>query len=323
MSAHESNSAFQISIRAAKRFGILIVLFLFAAWLASGVFTVGQNELGLVEYFGAAQKHALQPGIHYALPAPFARVHIIPVLEMKRATISYSGKDTSAQAFIKDGGLGAYCISGDNNILNIEFVIQYRIVDPFQYTFNAMDHDNILEHVAGRALIRTIAHLPVDDVLTFGKQQIETQIQHRINDQVDELGCGIEVSFIELVDVSPPRLVQYYFDDVINAHIDKERLINEAESYRNTILLEARGNSQRMVQEAVSYKARVTTEAQGESQRFLKQQEAFSQAPTANQYQQWQEIITGLFPQFERVVIMNTDQGTPAATLRLPVRNEW
>lgn len=214
-------------------------------------------------------------------------------------------------------GLEPYCISGDNNIMNISFVIQYRISDPARYLFVAEQPEDILHDVACSAMVHTLTRMPVDLILTTGKSEIESNVRHAIGERLGCLNYGVGVTYVELMDVSPPAKVQEQFDDVVNAKIDRERLINEAESYRNSRIPDANGNARRTIEQAWAYRGKVTAEAEGDARRFLGQLAAYRGAEARTRKRLWLEFVAECLPKMERSYVLSSEDGRPPVRLRI------
>jgi membrane protease subunit HflK len=183
---------------------------------------------------------------------------------------SLSGARSMARVFAGMTGLDSYCITGDNNLTNVRCVIQYTITDPRNYLFRSTDQDIMLRSMACSTIIHCIATMPIDETLTRGKQEIARFIAQKLQQRLTDSQCGLSVSFVELSDIKPPDRVEQAFSDVVKADMDRRKMINEAESYRNETLPDAQARASRIVQEAEAYKKSVVLTAQGETQRFSK-----------------------------------------------------
>jgi len=300
------------------RFMGFVFLLLLAIYLGSGIFAISQNQLGVLQRFGKVIDSSVPPGIHYALPWPIDKVSKVPIREIRRIVIdSFSEENKASEAFCLLTGLEPYCISGDNNILNISFVIQYIISDPARYLFETRQPDQILRDMACNVTIDVLITLPVEQILTYRKQEIENKVRRMINRNLKRLNLGLDVSYVELIEVLPPRKVQEYFDDVVNAKIDRQRLINEAESYQNEKIPAAQGKAHRIIEEAHTYKQKITTEAEGDAQRFLEQLSAYRGAPAQSRHRLWFEFISECFSRIDQKYILNSQDGKAPARLRL------
>ena len=318
MKDNPGKSQIKNSLADVYRFMGFVCLFLLAIYIGSGIFSISQNQLGILQRFGKAIDSSVPPGIHYALPWPIDKVSKVPIREIRRIFIdSFSKENEKSETFFLLTGLEPYCVSGDNNILNVSFVIQYIISDPACYLFKTRQPDKILRDMACNAMMYVLVTLPVEQILTYRKQEIENKVRRMINQNLKQLNLGIDVSYVELIEVLPPRKVQDYFDDVVNAKIDQQRLFNEAESYQNEKLLEAKGKTHHIIEEAHAYKQKVTADAEGEAQRFLKQLSAYRGVPAQIRHRLWLEFISECFSMIDQKYILNSQDGKVSARLRL------
>jgi len=251
-----------------------ILLCLVLLYLGAGVYSVSPNEVGVLQRFGKVIDDKVQPGIHYALPWPVDRVEKVPVKTVNSIMIDdfFSSMDpnSAARLFFKMTGLASYCITGDNNLVNIRCVIQYTITQPSRYLFRVEKPETLLRSMACNAILNSLAAMPVDQILTRGKYALSQEIKTRLQDRLDALETGLNVSFVELSDIKPPDRVERYFSDVVKAKIDRKKMVNESQSYRNEKIPAAQADASRLLQEAHAYKSEVVLKAEGETERFLK-----------------------------------------------------
>ena len=160
-------------------------------------------------------------------------------------------------------------ITGDNNLVNLDCIVQYKISDPEKYLFSHNRAERLLKDMACSRIIHCLAGMPVDTILTAGKRAIASKVKAGLQSMLEEAETGLSVVFLELKEVKAPPRVQSYFYDVINAKNDKEKTIDQAESYRNVSIPAAQARASRLLQEAEAYKNEVVTEAKGDAQRFL------------------------------------------------------
>ncbi len=241
-------------------------------YLLSGVYSISSNEIGVLQRFGRVVDDRVSPGIHYALPWPVDRVTRVPIRMVSSIVIDdfYNayGVGSAARVFFNMTGLASYCISGGNNLVNVQCVIQYTITDPIHYLFHVKGPEKMLRSMACNTIIHCMAGMPVDEILTRGKQTIANYVKAELQRRLDAAETGLSVSFVELRDIKPPDRVQRFFSDVVNAQIDREKMVNDAESYRNEQIPAAQAEAVRILEEAAAYKAEVVLKAEGEADRF-------------------------------------------------------
>jgi len=214
-------------------------------------------------------------------------------------------------------GLTPYCISGDNNIVNITCTIQYTISNPVDYLFRIKDNERLLRDIVCNSIIKCLADLEVDEILTYGKREIENTLKRQAQKKLDDLNCGLIISFVELSDVRPPGTVQGAFDDVINAKIDKRKIVSQAQSRRNEQLPQANATATRMIEKAKTYKLERILAAHGEAQRFSKQLEAYQKMKKVTKKRLYFDFIKQIFPEIEKVYIVDREGNQNPAKIKI------
>lgn len=256
------------------RFIRWIITGLFILYFLSGTYSISSNEIGTLQRFGRVIEAKVQPGIHYAFPWPIDRVSKVPIRLVNRMVIDdfYSSGSIGSKAVLFKGmtGLDSYCVTGDNNLVNVKCIIQYTITDPYDYLFRSKDSKILLRNMACNTIIHGLAGMPIDDALTRGKQAVANYIKIELQKRLDDSKSGLSVSFVELKDIKPPDRVEQYFSDVVKAKIDMEKMINNAESYKNEKIPAAKAKATRLIQEAEGYKNEIVLKAEGDTVRFEK-----------------------------------------------------
>ena len=231
--------------------GISFILIIAAiVWALSGIYTVKEAERGVVLQFGKYDRIA-EPGLRWKMT--FIET-VIPVdIE--------AGRSLSASGFM---------LTEDENVVSVEFEVQYRVIDPYLYKFSVTNADNSLEEALDSALRYVVGHAKMDQVLTNGREVVRQNTWDELNKIIEPYNLGLIVTDVNFKDSRPPTEVKDAFDDAIAAQEDEERFIREAEAYAREIEPRARGQVTRMTQEAEGYQERITLEAQGEVARFEK-----------------------------------------------------
>ncbi|MDR3537217.1 MAG: FtsH protease activity modulator HflK [Acetobacteraceae bacterium] len=244
-----------------------------ALWLASGVYRVQPDEQGVVLRFGAVNRTAF-PGLNYHLPWPFERVLRPAVTRINRTEIGYrsgAGSDTMESGRDRTGRdvlAESLMLTGDENIIDIDVAVFWRIRDAQAYLFNTRRPDDIVRAVAESSLREVIGRTPIQPALTQLRAQIETDVLHQSQEILDRYGAGVEVTQVQLQKVDPPAAVIESFRDVQRANTDAERMRNEAQSYSNDIVPRARGDAARIIAEAQGARQTSIAQATGQSERF-------------------------------------------------------
>jgi len=258
--------------------GLLFVVLLLLYFL-SGIYAVSPDEMGVHQRFGKTVSDRVPPGIHYRLPWPIDRIYRIPVHQVQRIQITDFGSEGVGPVELRQGFPldrsprfpRGYALTGDNNLVNLDCILQYTVTDPARYLFGFREkHSERLLYDAGcSTIIHCLTDLSVDAILTFGKQSIEQRIKASLQKIMDDVGSGLAITFVELREVRAPGKVKQYFDDVLNAKQDMTKSINHAQSYHNEEIPAARARASRLIEDSEAYKNKVVAEAQGDTSRFL------------------------------------------------------
>lgn len=298
-----------------------LFVFLMIVYLCSGFTAIEQNEIGIRKSFGKVTNKKVIPGIHYRLPYPFGEIIKIPDKVIHRIFIDDFSSDISdnvnAYAFYDLTGLSTYLITADNNILNLEVNIQYRISNPYNYYYSMQTNENFLRELASSIIIKSISMMSIDTALTTGKRDIERFIKENIQKKLLKLDAGINIMIVELLNVTPPSRVQAYFDDVINASIEINRLINDAQSYRTQQLSSAQIEYNRRTTDAEIYKNEIINTSIGDKERFLNILSAYEQNPELEKSRLFIEFVKNTFSNIEQKIFIHKQSGKSAAHIRL------
>jgi membrane protease subunit HflK len=252
-----------------RRGFVLVGLVILGLWLASGIYTVAPDEQGLVLRFGRLDRVA-SPGLKYHLPRPIETVEKVPVTRVNRIELGFrSGQQTGARTVgSRDVDDEALMLTGDENIIDINFVVLWRIGDAADYRFNVREPENTVKAAAESVMREIIGQTPIVEATTEGRRAIEGRAREQLQQLMNEYGTGILIDEVQLQKADPPGEVIDAFRDVQRAQADRERAQNEAESFANDIIPRARGEAERLLQEAQAYRQTVTARATGEAERF-------------------------------------------------------
>lgn len=254
--------------------GIKWVFILFVlVWLASGIFIVKPDEAGVILRFGAYTRTE-SAGLHYHLPYPIETVILPNVSRVRQAEVGFRSAQNAdifqqgrTQAIDDEGSM----LTGDENIVNIQFNIQYNIKPDgaFDYLFNVTQPDAVVKKAAEAAMREVIGRTTLDSALTGGRVEIQNNVTELLQSILDRYQVGVQVVAVQMQDVQPPKDVQEAFKDVASAREDKQRLINIAEAYRQDILPKAQGTAAEIVNKAEAYKQTRIAHAEGKRHVFL------------------------------------------------------
>ena len=231
----------------------------------------------------------------------------------------FQGDDPQSRSslFYNLTGLESYCLSGDNNAVEIEIVVQYNISDPYLYLFGATNQEALLRSIICRQLIYLLSTRPVNIILTTGKREIKMLLRKNAQALLDEDLSGLRIASIDIKEVRPPASVQSYFNDVINAQVDRQKMISRAESYQNEELARGRAEADRMVKEAQAYRDKVIKAAQGETKRFLETLPEYNKAPEITRMRLYQEFARNCLSRIKNTYLLENNQGRRPARLRI------
>src|SRR3984957_13410512 len=259
----------------------LIAIGVAALWLASGIYRVQPDEQGVVLRFGAFNRMTL-PGLNYHLPWPIERVETPAVTRINRIEIGYRSAGGAPIETDNQGGRTvleeSLMLTGDENIIDINFAVFWRINDAVGYLFNTRNPPLIIKAVAESVMREVIGRTPIQPALTELRAQIETDVLRQTQQILNNYKTGVEITQVQLQKVDPPAEVVESFLDVQRANTDAERLRNEAEAYHNDIVPRARGDAARIVAEGQGARQASIAQATGQTQRFLSVLAAYQQA---------------------------------------------
>ncbi len=249
----------------------LLVGGLLVLWLLSGIFIVEPDEEGVVLRFGEYVR-TVGPGPHYHLPIPFETVYKPKVTQIMRGEVGFRSIGQGAtfqQGQVRTVPEEASMLTGDENIVSVQFSVQYKIANAVEYLFNVSNPAAVVRNAAEAAMREVIGKSLIDSALTDDKIQIQNDATDLLQAILNRYEIGVQIIAVQLQDVHPPQEVIDAFKDVASAREDKSRIINEAEAYRNELLPRARGQGAELVNQAEAYKETRIKAAQGETERFL------------------------------------------------------
>ena len=304
----------QIKVPKFKPSSVLVaVLVLLGLWLVPSVFYfVEQDEEGVVVRFGKYVR-TTQPGPHLKFPSPIEHVYTPKVQRVRRAEVGFRTNEAGQE---RDFPHESLMLTGDENIVDIDLVVQWRIKDAKDYLFNVRNQEKAVRDAAETTLRGIIGQNDIDTVLTTGRGEIQIQIQQGIQELLDSYQAGIEVMITQLKDVHPPSQVISAFKDVVSAKEDRQRLINEAQGYRNAVIPEARGKAAKVLREAEAYREEVIQKAEGDVSRFLKQFEEYRKAPEITRRRIYLETMEQIYPNMDKYLIPKKGGVLPVLPLK-------
>jgi len=278
----------------------LAVLAIAIYWGVTGLYRVEPNQLGIPMVFGKYTGVPTQPGLHWNWPSPIGDVFTPDVTRENRIEIGFRSAGGSAS---QDRADESQMITGDENIVDIDFVVFWRISNAPNFLFNIREPEETVK-VAAEAVMRDIVgRTRIQDALTDGRGQIETEARESLQELVNDYEAGIDIRQVQLLEVDPPAEVVDAFNEVQRAKQDQSRLVNEAQAYRNDVLPRARGAAAQIVEDARAYREEVVNRSQGDANRFNSVYEAYSQSKDVTTQRIYLETLEQVLKNVNKVLI--------------------
>jgi modulator of FtsH protease HflK len=281
----------------------LFIIGAIAVWALSGFYRVDADEQGVVLRFGK-YTNMTQPGLNYHLPYPIESVMTPKVTRVNRVDIGFrSSSDSSRSGAISEIKEESAMLTGDENIVDINYSVFWTIKDASKYLFNIQEPIGTIKAVAETAMREIIARKKIQSILTQGRTDIETEAQKIMQQILDQYNSGIEITQVQAQKSDPPAQVIDSFRDVQAAKADKERQQNEAQAYANDVIPRARGEAAKIVQEAEGYKKEVVAQAEGEASRFIAIYNEYAKAKTVTQERMYLETMEKVLSGVNKIII--------------------
>jgi len=277
---------------------ILVIL----VWLLSGIYIIDPAEKGVVLRFGAFQEETGQ-GPHWHIPFPIEDVSRVNVDQIRTAEIGYRNAVSGSRNFGGNVSSESLMLTKDENMIDAKFAVQYKIDVVQDYLFNVASPDLTLRHVLESAIRQVVGKNTMDYILTEGRSDIADKIKDKSQELLNLYETGLVITTVNMQDAQPPEQVQASFSDAVKAREDKQRLINEAQTYSNDILPKSRGKAARILEEAKAYKSQVISKSVGESSRFGQILAEYIKAPEVTRERLYRETMESVFSSTNKVVV--------------------
>lgn len=294
----------------------LIAVVIVGLWMASGFYRVQPDEQGVELLFGKFVKQT-QPGLNYWLPSPIGTVYTPNVTRVNTIQIGYRG-DSSGRSS-RDVPTEGLMLTGDQNVVDIEYDVQWQIKDASQFLFNIRDPETTIKIAAESALREVVGQAPLETVLTGGRQQVEADTHQLLQQILDTYGAGVLITQTKLQGSDPPQEVIDAFNDVQRARQDQERLVNEANAYKNDIVPRAKGEAEKRIAAAKAYKEQVTKEAEGEAARFISVYETYAAAKDVTTQRLFLERMQDVLSKANKIIIDSKTENGSGVVPYLPL----
>jgi membrane protease subunit HflK len=287
-----------------KSIGLVLIILAFI-WLASGLYRVLPDEQGVVLRFGKFTS-TTQPGLNYHIPFPIETVLTPKVTKVNRMDVGFRSERDSG--FSSGGGVAdvpeeSLMLTGDENIVNIDFSVFWVIKDAGKFLFQIQDPQGTVKAAAETAMREVVAKSRIQQILTEGRAKIENETQEIIQAILDEYNSGIQITQVQTQKADPPDQVIDAFRDVQAARADMERSKNEAEAYANDVIPRARGEAAKIMQAAEAYKQKVVAAAEGEASRFVSIYTEYAKAKEVTQERMYLETMEKVLADIDKVII--------------------
>ena len=279
----------------------LLVIGALFFWGLTGFFIVEPPEQAVIKRFGVYNRSA-EPGPNLAFPVPFETVIKENVKEVRRLEIGFRTIEQGPPARYRRVTKEALMLTGDQNIVDVQFIVQYRIIDLPNYLFNITDQKETVRAASESAMREVIGRTAVDDAITTGKGMIETLTAELLQKTLNDYASGIDIENVKLQDVHPPDPVKEAFKDVTSAKEDREKMINEAHGYRNNLIPKARGEAIQMINDAKAYADKTVLVARGKAKRFTAIYEEYKQAKEITKERIRIETMEQILPHVNKVI---------------------
>lgn len=291
---------FKIGLPKKGVFSYIIILAIIV-WLATGIFIIDPEEQGVIKRFGEVTE-VVGPGPHYHLPTPIETVQIAPVTAVRRLEIGFRTIQLGPPAKYRRVLKESLMLTGDENIIDVQFIVQYRISDLENYLYSLTNPDVTVRSAAESAMREVIGDSSVTEALTVGKGIIEDTTALLLQQTMNSYKGGIKIENVKLQDVHPPDAVKEAFKDVVSAREDREKMINDAEGYRNNLVPKARGEAAQLVNSAKAYAKEKVLVAIGESERFNLVYEEYKKAKDITRERILLETMASILPKVNKVI---------------------
>ena len=293
-------------LRGYRHLGKVLAGLAIAFYLLSGTYLVSPGEAAVVTRFGKVVQARVTPGLRWHLPWPFEAARTVNVAQVRREGIGMTLPGHPAEVHPPEE---IQLLTGDENLLTAKAIVQYRVKEPADYLFRVdYNEDPLLRTVVKSAFTELAGSMQVDALLTSGRAELQQRARERAQQALDGYRSGLELVSVDLQEITPPGDVAQAFRDVSSAAEEKNKLINDAQGYTNSVIPQARGEAQKQLREAEGYKTDVVNRARGEAQRFADtlgqyQKDARIYGPEVTRYRLYTETMEKILPKVKKYIV--------------------
>lgn len=293
----------------------VILIVLLAGVVITSIKTIEPEEEGVVILFGKYNR-TLLPGLNFILPFGMEKMYKIPVQRQLKQEFGFRTASADTRTSYAKGNFSdeSLMLTGDLNLADVEWVVQYRIVNSFHYLFKVRNAEDALRDMSEAAVRKIVGDRTVNEVLTIGRQEVATQVEILLQEMCEEYENGIRIDQVVLQDVNPPEPVKPSFNAVNQAQQERETLINQAESEYNRVIPRARGEAEETIELAKAYALERINRAKGESERFNQVYRQYIKAPAVTKQRLYYETLERILPEIENKIIVD-EKGTSVLPL--------
>lgn len=274
----------------------LIALIIGFLWLVSGFFIVQEGQTGVVMTFGR-YSHTTLAGFNWRWPYPIQSHEVVNVSQVRTVEVGYRSNVRNKQP------RESLMLTDDENIIDIQFAVQYRLKNAADWMFNNRDQEELVRQVAETSIREIVGKSKMDFVLYEGREKVALDVSQLMQQIADRYNSGVQVINVTMQNVQPPEQVQAAFDDAVKAGQDRERQKNEGQAYANDVIPRARGAASRLLQEAEAYRSRVVANAQGDASRFKQVLVEYQKAPAVTRDRMYLETMQQIFSNTTKIMV--------------------
>lgn len=300
----------------AGRVPMLVAIVLALILLFTSFYTIKPEEVGVVMRFGRFID-TTDPGLHFKIPFGVDQVIRVPVQRQLKQEFGFRTVASGVRSEFRAAPDEALMLTGDLNVAVVEWVVQYRIIDPERYLFRVRRVEETLQDLSEAVMREVVGDRTVNEVVTIGRQEIANLVEQKLQAMCDQYETGIAIDQVVLQDVNPPDEVKASFNEVNEAEQERETLINQAQQAYNDRIPNARGQAQRTIEEARGYALNRVNRAQGEAARFENLYQAYAQAPEVTRKRMYLETMNKVIPGAGRKLVIDDDLDSVLPLLNL------
>jgi len=287
--------------------GLLVAFVLLFAY--SGFYTIEPDEAGVVLRFGKYQQ-TTEPGLHFKLPLGIEKVIKVKITRVHKVEFGFRTVSAGVVSkFAKSGYKGeSLMLTGDLNIADVQWVVQYQIKNPYNYLFSMRDVEKTIRNLSESVMRELVGDRSVDEVIVMDRQKIAIDAKEKLQKNLDEYGAGVMINIVKLQNVNPPQSVQAAFNEVNSAKQEQEKIVNQAWQDYNKIIPEAKGKAKQLLEQAKGYAINKTNRAKGDADRFEQIYAKYRLAKTVTRTRMYIEAMQVALPQVQKVYIVDKSQ---------------